>query len=187
MNVTVFCGAREGNKLYLNVARAFGEKLAKKGHNLVYGGGSLGLMGAVSYSALQNKAFVTGIMPKLLIEREGKNKNVSEFIEVYSMHERKAIMSQMADCFVTLPGGLGTYEELFEVWTHNQLGYFSKPIGILNINGFFDKLLDFMQHCVDETFIDKKYIDMVVVTDNCEELLTKLEEKSKETQNIRQG
>lgn len=157
MNVTerpricVFCGARPGSNLrYLELATEFGDWLGRRGLDVVYGGGTVGLMGAVAESALAAGALVTGVVPHHLLSSERPQPNGVRLIVVRSMHERKAMMYRMADAFVALPGGVGTLDELFEISTWAKLGLHNKPAVILNCGGYFDSLFTLLDHAVRE-------------------------------------
>ncbi|MED4041381.1 TIGR00730 family Rossman fold protein [Niallia taxi] len=143
--LAVFCGSSNGaSKIYIESAKKLGKELAKRNISLVYGGASVGIMGAVADSVLNEGGYVIGVMPSFLDNREIAHKNLSELIIVDSMHERKAKMAALADGFIALPGGPGTMEEFFEVFTWGQLGLHKKPCGLLNINGFFRKVCCFL-------------------------------------------
>src|SRR5687768_11415557 len=143
--ICIFCGSSTGNDpVYMNTAREVGRILASNGIGVVYGGGSTGLMGAVAESALQNGVEVIGVIPTKLKAREVAKCDVSELYEVATMHERKALMDRLSDAVITLPGGIGTLDELCEIMSWNQLGYINKPVGILNLNGYFDGFLDML-------------------------------------------
>ena len=153
-SVCVFCAANPGNDpAYREQAAAMGKFLAESGRRVLFGGGRTGLMGALADGTLAAGGEVIGVMPRHLVEREVAHAGLSELRVVASMHERKTMLSQLADGFVAMPGGLGTLEETFEMWTWAQLGLHSKPLGILNVKGFFDPLLAFLDHAVDEGFL----------------------------------
>lgn len=173
MKVTVFCGSSIGNEIFKKTAYEFGKFLAQNNHELIYGGGSVGLMGAVSKGVKDNNGKVKGIITELLMEKELGNKNADELIIVKTMHERKALLAK-TELFVTMPGGLGTLEEVFEVWTHAQLGYHTNPIAFLNINGYFNKLFEFLEFCVKQGFIGKDFLKMAMVCDNFVEIFDKI-------------
>lgn len=155
MNVCVYCGSRPGVlPVYGDAARALGTLLGEGGHGLVYGGGNVGLMGLVADAALAAGAWVVGVIPQALVAREVGHSALSEQHVVPDMHTRKRMMAERADAFLAMPGGIGTLEELYEVWTWRQLGYHDKPIGLLNVAGFYDPLLRFMDHCVSQGFLD---------------------------------
>jgi uncharacterized protein (TIGR00730 family) len=152
-----------------------GRMLAESGRRLVYGGGRTGLMGALADAALTAGGDVIGIMPRHLVEREVAHIGLTELHVVASMHERKALLAELSDGFLAMPGGLGTLEELFEVWTWGQLGLHRKPYGLLEVNGFFAPLLAFLDHAVTEGFIRREYRDLLVVDENPRTLLERME------------
>ena len=153
-NVCVYCGSGEGrNPAYANAARQLGKSLAKAGIGLVYGGGSLGLMGAVARATLKHGGHVTGIIPEFLSARERMLTEVTELVVTEDMHERKMMMFKRSDAFVALPGGIGTLEELVEQLTWAQLGRHKKPIVLVNIDGFWTPFLSLLEHMRDQTFI----------------------------------
>jgi uncharacterized protein (TIGR00730 family) len=174
--VCVFCGASAGvHPLYREQAAALGRYLAESGRRLVYGGGHTGLMGAVADAALEAGGHVIGIMPRHLVDREVAHTGLSELHVVDSMHERKALLSELADGFLAMPGGLGTLEELFEVWTWGQLGLHRKPYGLLETNGFYAPLLGFLDHAVTAGFIKAEYRALLVVDTQPEALIARME------------
>ncbi len=155
-SVCVFCGSRMGTRPeYLEGARTLGAELARRGLTLVYGGTSVGLMGAVADAVLEGGGKVVGVLPHVLSDREIAHKRLTELHLVDSMHTRKAMMAQRADAFIAMPGGVGTFEELFEITTWAQLGIHHKPIGLLNVADFYSPLLALMRRAVDEGFIPK--------------------------------
>ncbi|ALJ22194.1 TIGR00730 family Rossman fold protein [Microbacterium sp. No. 7] len=173
--VTVFCGSSPGyDPVYVEAASAVGEAIGRAGMGLVYGGGHVGLMGTVADAALRAGAHVTGVIPRALQAREAVNEAVSELIVVDSMHERKTIMADRADAFLALPGGPGTLEELTEQWTWAQLGIHEKPVGLLNVDGYFDPLLAFVANMRDRGFTHPRYTDMLVVATDPVEALARL-------------
>jgi uncharacterized protein (TIGR00730 family) len=152
--VCVFCGSNPGNHPdYAAAAEALGQAIAKRGATLVYGGAEVGLMGITADAALAAGGEVIGIIPKALMDKEICHKSLTRLEAVGSMHERKARMAELSDGFVNLPGGTGTLEEMFEVWTWGQLGFHTKPIGVLNVRGFYDPLMTFLDHQRDEGFV----------------------------------
>lgn len=175
MKLTIFCGSNKGNDEFYKKAKEFGKFLAINKHRVIYGGGGVGLMGAIADGVMENNGEIIGIIPELLYKKEVGNDKITDLITVRTMHERKALMNEMCEAFVILPGGLGTFEELFEVWTHSQLGYHKKPIAFLNLDGYYDKLFEFVKFSSKEGFIDKKFVDMVIVDDDYERLLKCLE------------
>lgn len=174
-SIVVFCGAGEGTlPIFKEQAFALGTLLAQKQIRLVYGGAKIGLMGAVAEGVLQNGGQVTGVIPSFLLTVEVAHPQLSELIEVPSMHERKRIMQEKSDAIITLPGGFGTLEELFEMLTWSQLGLHQKPIGILNTNGFYDPLLLQIQHMQTNGFLKKENADLIIIETNLEALLKKM-------------
>ncbi|HEX6241776.1 MAG TPA: TIGR00730 family Rossman fold protein [Polyangiales bacterium] len=154
MRIAVFCGSSPGrDPSYLEQAAAFGRLLATRDVELVYGGAHVGLMGALADAVLAHGGRAIGVIPDSLVAREVAHRGLSELHVVASMHERKAMMADLSDAFVALPGGIGTLEELFEVWTWNQLGLHNKPCALLDINGFYAGLAGFLDHVVDQGFL----------------------------------
>lgn len=171
----VFCGSSPGVRpAYVQTARALGALLAARGVGVVYGGASIGVMGAVADGALQAGGEVIGIIPEKLAVREVSHDGLSALHVVDSMHERKALMAELSDAFVALPGGIGTFEELFEVWTWAQLGMHAKPCALLDVEGYYAPLLAFVEHSVAEGFLRPVYRDMLIVADDAESLLSRL-------------
>ncbi|AKO92159.1 LOG family protein [Priestia filamentosa] len=162
--IAVFCGSSNGaTDLYIKEAKKLGEEIARRDISLVYGGASVGVMGAVADSVLKFGGHVIGVMPTFLEEREIAHKNLSELIVVESMHERKAKMTELADGFIALPGGPGTLEEFFEIFTWAQLGLHQKPCGLLNINEYYTPLVSLFNHMTEEQFLQEKYRTMALV------------------------
>ena len=173
--ITVFCGAREGTgNAYMEQARILGKTLAKQNIELVYGGADLGLMGAVANGALSENGKVIGIIPEFLQTREIGHQGLTELIVVKSMHERKTKMNELADGLIALPGGFGTIEELFETLTWVQLGLQNKPIGILNIDGYYDSLIAFIQTMVTSGFLREVDEQLLIIRDNIDDLLSEM-------------
>ena len=160
--------------MYAEAARAFGEMLAERGLGLVYGGGNVGLMGMVADAALAAGAEVIGVIPSALVAREVAHQGLTELRVVGSMHERKALMSELADGFVALPGGIGTLEEWFETWTWAQLGLHTKPFGLLDVAGYYEQLLRFLDHVVAEGFVRPGHRSMVLVETDPGHLLDRM-------------
>jgi uncharacterized protein (TIGR00730 family) len=158
----------------MDAARDLGRFLAEQGITLVYGGASVGAMGAVADGALDAGGEVIGVMPRALVEYEIAQTRLSDLRVVESMHERKALMAELSDGFITLPGGLGTFEEFFEVVTWAQLGMHHKPCGLLNICHYYDELLRFLDHAVREQLLRQEHRDMILVDDSAPNLLAKL-------------
>jgi uncharacterized protein (TIGR00730 family) len=154
VRICVFCGSSPGNHpLYGEQAAAFGRLLASRDIGLVYGGAQLGLMGVLANAVLGAGGHVIGVIPQAMVDREIAHRGLPELRVVSSMHERKAQMAELSDAFVALPGGIGTFEELFEVWTWSQLGLHTKPCGVLNVHGFYDGLSGFLDHVLNEGFL----------------------------------
>jgi len=172
-SIAVYCGSYSGTHPdYIEAARHTGSYLAQHGYDLVYGGGSVGLMGAVADAALENGGRVIGVMPQALVDGEIGHKGLTEMRVVSNMHERKAAMADLADAFLTLPGGSGTLEEIAEQWTWAQLGFHQKPCGFLNVRDFYTPLRQFIERTVTEGFTKPQYADMLIFET---ELVTLLE------------
>lgn len=173
--VCVFCGSRNGTRdQYVGSAKRMGEALARRGIGLVYGGGGIGLMGILADAAVSAGGDVIGVIPEALMGREVAHGGLADLRVVASMHERKALMAELADAFVALPGGFGTLEEFCEVLTWAQLGIHRKPCGLLNVEGFFDPLLSLFDHAVREQFVSPDHRSLVVVETDPERLLDAL-------------
>lgn len=154
ISVCVYCGSRPGAlPAYAEAARAIGEQIGRRGWQLVYGGGRAGLMGIVADAALAAGASVVGVIPQTLMDREVGHRGLTELHVVQTMHERKMMMAERSDAFLALPGGIGTFEELFEVWSWRQLGYHDKPLALLNTAGYYDALLAFLAQAVNQGFM----------------------------------
>jgi uncharacterized protein (TIGR00730 family) len=170
--VCVFCGSNTGrNPAYRRLAEDLGRSLAARGLGVVYGGGRVGLMGALADAALAAGGEVIGVIPRALMDREIGHRGLTDLRIVGSMHERKALMAELADGFVALPGGIGTLEELFEVWTWAQLGLHGKPCGLLDADGFFRPLVGFLDHLVLTGFVQSAHRGMLHTADTPEALL----------------
>jgi uncharacterized protein (TIGR00730 family) len=175
MRICVFLGSSIGRSpIYADVASRFGALLAARGIGLVYGGGTVGLMGIIADAAAEAGGEVIGVIPEALRAREHDHRGLSDLHVVTTMHERKAKMAELSDAFVALPGGIGTFEELFEVWTWAQLGYHDKPCGLLNVNGFYDRMADFIDHVVAEGFLQPVHQGMLIVEQEPDAMLDKL-------------
>jgi uncharacterized protein (TIGR00730 family) len=176
-SVCVFCGSAFGrHPEYRASAELLGRLLASQGLRLVYGGGNVGLMGAVADACLSAGGAVTGVIPQALVDREVAHRGLTELHIVRTMHERKAMMADQSDAFVVLPGGLGTFEEFFEVLTWSQLGLHQKPCGFLNVRGYYDRLLALMNHAVEEGFLRESHRHLLLWGDDPEKLLIALDE-----------
>jgi uncharacterized protein (TIGR00730 family) len=173
--ILVFCGSSPGRlPQYADAAVALGRLLAERGLGVVYGGASVGMMGAVADGALAAGGEVIGVIPQRLLESEIAHAGVTKLHIVDTMHERKALMAELSDAVIALPGGSGTLEELFEVFTWSQLGLFHKPIGILDVEGYWQPLLSFLEHAVDERFLRAEHLKMLLVDDSAPVLLERL-------------
>ncbi|MFV0469548.1 MAG: TIGR00730 family Rossman fold protein [Dysgonomonas sp.] len=170
--ITVFCGSNNGlNPNFKEAAYSMGQTMALRGINLVYGGARVGLMGAVADGILDNNGKVYGVIPRFLQEKELAHNHITETFVVETMHERKAKMSELCDGIIALPGGFGTFEELFEMLTWAQLGLHKKPIGILNTDGYYDTLLKFIDETIAQHFVKEEYRNLFVVSDNPDKLI----------------
>ena len=171
----VFCGASSGrDPRYTAVAAAVGAALAGRGIDLVYGGGRRGLMGSVADAALAAGGRVTGVIPAGLVERELAHRGLTDLRIVTTLHERKAVMAELADGFLALPGGLGTLEELAEVLSWAQLGLHAKPIGALDVGGYFRPLTAYLDHATAEGFVSREHRDLLLVDDDLDRMLDRL-------------
>ena len=170
--ICVFTGTSFGrDERYLAAAHELGQAIAARGWGLVYGGASVGLMGAVADAALAAGGEAVGVIPRFIFEKETAHRALTELRVVDTMHERKALMEDLSDGFVTLPGGLGTMEELFDVWSWGQLDQHKKPNGLLNVGGFYSRLLDFLGHMTGEGFMKPEHLAMLQVADRADDLL----------------
>lgn len=175
-SLCVYCGSRPGLRpAYLDAAREVGREIGRRGWQLVYGGGNVGLMGALADATLAHGGRVVGVIPKTLFEREVAHLALHEQLVVDTMHQRKQAMAARADAFLALPGGIGTLEELYEVWTWRHLGYHDQPIGLLNAGGFYDGLLAFMRHTVQEGFLSEVQLQGLLAGADTASLLDRLE------------
>jgi uncharacterized protein (TIGR00730 family) len=174
--ICVFSGSSPGGDLaYRAAATDLGHRLAERGIEVVYGGASVGLMGAVADAAMEGGGHVIGVIPQSLVDREIAHPAVADMRVVESMHERKALMADLSDAFVALPGGVGTLEELFEVYTWNQLGLHAKPLGLFNVRGYYDGLARFLDHAVEERFVTQQNRAMLLVSEHLDELIDGLD------------
>lgn len=171
-SLCVYCGSRPGRlETFTQTAKAVGEWIGQHQGQLVYGGGNSGLMGIVAAATQQAGGKVVGIIPHALAEKELARDDCDEFYLVDNMHQRKHMMAERADAFLALPGGIGTFEEFFEVWTWRQLGYHNKPIGLLNVDGYYDGLMAFMNTTLKEGFVSDWQMNLIHQSDNLEQLL----------------
>jgi uncharacterized protein (TIGR00730 family) len=175
-SVCVFCGSNGGaDPAYLAAAEAVGSGLARRGIRVVYGGGRVGLMGALADAARAAGGEVVGVMPQQLVDREIGHTGIDDLRVVDTMHERKALMVELADAFVALPGGIGTLEELFEVYTWAQLGIHAKPLALLDVAGYYEPLAAFLDHAVEQRFLRPETRAMLSVADTLEGVLERFE------------
>ena len=173
--VCVYAGSNPGNDLiYAQAARELADLLAERGTGLVYGGGRVGLMGVLADTALAAGGEVIGVMPQALVDREIAHEGLTELRVVASMHERKALMAELSDAFVAVPGGIGTLEELIEIYTWSQLGIHAKPCGVLNVDGYYDHLAAFLDHAVAAGFLKAEHRAVLSVASEPGELLERL-------------
>ena len=173
--VCVFCGSNPGlGDVYMEAARTLGRTLAESGMGLVYGGAKVGMMGAVADAALAAGGEVVGVMPSSLIQREIAHRDLTELHEVGSMHERKALMEQLSDGFIAMPGGFGTLDEFCEILTWAQLAIHSKPCGLLNVAGYYDAFFTFLDHAVGQHLLKAKHRQLILVDDVAHALLERM-------------
>lgn len=176
MKLAVFCGSSMGNSdEFLSAAQKLGGLLGARNIELIYGGGDVGLMGAVADAALLAGGTVTGVMPQHLIEREIAHKGLTELIEVADMHERKLKMAELSDGFIAMPGGGGTLEEIAEQWTWAQLGIHQKPCAFLNVREYYEPLRQFVNSMVSNGFVQPHYADMLIYENEADEILQAIE------------
>jgi uncharacterized protein (TIGR00730 family) len=174
--IAVYCGASMGSDpAFADVARALGEELARRGLGLVFGGGHRGLMGVVADAVLAGGGEVYGVIPQSLVDLEVAHIGLTELHTVITMHERKAKMTELCDAFIALPGGIGTFDELFEAWTWNALGYHAKPFCLLQVNGFWDGMLAFLDHTTASGFMSAERRDQLLVAETIGEAIEKLD------------
>ncbi len=178
-SLCVYCGSRPGVDLhYAQAARDVGAWIGRHGGQLVYGGGQNGLMGIVADATTAAGGSVVGIIPQFMVEREWARPSCDELHIVSTMHERKQMMVDRADAFVALPGGIGTFEEFFEAWTWRQLGYHNKPVGLLNLGGYYNDLLKFLQSSVSQGFMQQNHLQLITHHTSVSPLLSTLIESA---------
>jgi uncharacterized protein (TIGR00730 family) len=176
-SISVYCGSSTGSRLvYMEAAKNLGRILAERKIQLIFGGGKVGLMGILADAALEAGGTVTGVIPRFLHVKEVAHNCLSKMITAETMHERKILIHEMSDAVIALPGGFGTLDELFEMLTWAQLGLHRKPVGILNVNGYFTHLLQAIDTMVDEGFLKPVNREIVLVSENVDELLDKMEQ-----------
>lgn len=175
-SICVFCGSRHGsNPAYAEDARELGHLMAERGIRLVYGGGRVGLMGEIADAVMAAGGEVIGVIPTLLVDKEVEHRGLTQLHEVGSMHERKAMMEQLSDAFVVLPGGYGTLDEACEILTWSQLGLHRKPIGVVNTAGYYDRLSVFLDHALDQDFVSERSRGLLAVEATPAALLDRLQ------------
>ncbi len=175
MRLCVYCGSRGGNdQRFAQAARGLGLAIGEQGHSLVYGGGHVGLMGIVADAVLEAQGTVIGVIPQALFDREVGHASLTELIVVHTMHERKLAMAERADAFVALPGGIGTLEELYEVWSWRQLGIHHKPVALLNVASYYDGLLSFMRTSVASGFVSEHHHRLLIVESDVNTMMRRL-------------
>ena len=175
LSVCVYCGSSKGHSpVYADAAKSLGRALVKQNLSLVYGGGHVGLMGIVADAVLEAGGEVTGVIPKALMDTEVGHDHLTRLLVVKDMHERKALMAEHADGFIAMPGGIGTLEELFETLTWAQLGFHEKPIGLFNVEGFYDPLIEFLHHQTSQGFLRAEHKDLLLVQTEPEALIEQL-------------
>jgi uncharacterized protein (TIGR00730 family) len=175
LSVCVYCGSSVGNNpVFADAARSLGHKLVEQNLSLVYGGGHVGLMGIVADAVLDAGGEVTGVIPKALMDSEVGHERLTRLFVVKDMHERKALMAEHAHGFIAMPGGIGTLEELFEALTWAQLGFHEKPVGLFNVDGFYDKLIEFLNQLTSQGFLRPEHRDLLIVQAEPDALITQL-------------
>jgi uncharacterized protein (TIGR00730 family) len=175
--ITIYCGSKKGNTgVFEAGARSLVQEMIRRDHSLVYGAGHVGLMGVIADEMLAAGKEVLGIIPQKLVDREVAHKGCTELIIVETMRDRKWLMAERGDGFIALPGGIGTLEELFEIMTLNQLHYIQKPLGLFNIDGYYDKLIEFLNHAMNSGFLYPDHEDMLIISDDPVDLLDRMAE-----------
>ncbi|PSL04501.1 TIGR00730 family Rossman fold protein [Cecembia rubra] len=173
--ITVYCGSNKGkNAIFSQGAVALANEMIKRDLSLVYGAGNVGLMGVIADAMLAADKKVYGVIPQKLVDIEVAHQGCTELTVVETMRDRKWLMAEKGDGFIAMPGGIGTFEELFEIMTLNQLAYIRKPLALYNLNGYYDGLLKFLQHAVTEGFLHQAQLDLLIVGDNPAEILDKM-------------
>ena len=173
--ITIYCGSKKGNSgVFEAGARALVQEMIKRDLSLVYGAGRVGLMGVIADEMLAAGKEVLGIIPQKLVDREVAHEGCTELIIVETMRDRKWLMAERGDGFIAMPGGIGTLEELFEIMTLNQLRYIQKPLALYNVNGYYDKLLDFLNHALEEGFLYPEQEELLIISDDPADLLDQM-------------
>jgi uncharacterized protein (TIGR00730 family) len=176
MNVAIYCGSALGNnEIYEESTKILAKKLAEKKFNIVYGGSLQGLMGIISNESIRYNNTIIGVITYDLVSKEIENKNITKIYKVETMNQRKEKMEELSDAFIAIPGGYGTFEEIFNIMSATQLGYHKKPCAFYNINGYYTKLIEFLEDAVKEGFIRKDFVDMLIVSDDIDEIIYRIE------------
>lgn len=175
--VAVYCGSASGaDPLFADAARDLGRAMVERGLELVYGGGRLGLMGIIADTVIDAGGVAYGVIPRALVDKEVAHTGLTDLYTVTTMHERKAMMTDLCDAFICLPGGIGTLDEMFEAWTWNALGYHAQPFALLNVAGFWSPFVEFMTHVSESGFLSKPRLEQMIVADTPEEAINLLDE-----------
>ncbi|QKF73097.1 putative Rossmann fold nucleotide-binding protein [Aliarcobacter faecis] len=175
MNVAIYCGSAFGNKdIYKEQTIKLAKKLALNNINIVYGGSKQGLMGIISNESLKQNNRVIGVITYDLASKELENMDITSIYKVETINQRKAKMEELSDAFIALPGGYGTFDEIFDVISSAQIGHHQKPSVFFNINGYYDKLIEFLYSCVENGFIAQRFVDMLIVSDDIDEIIEKI-------------
>ncbi len=175
-SICIFCGSNWGNREeYKQAASAISREIARRGYTLVYGGAGVGLMGACADAALAEGGKVIGILPEALKEKEVDHKGLTELHLVSSMHERKAMMAELSDGFISIPGGAGTMDEMFEIWTWGMLGWHDKPSALMNVEGYYDDLIKFLDKTAEEGFVRKAHREIRIIDSDAKSILDQME------------
>ena len=175
MKYAIYCGSSLGNEpIFKDAAISLAEQIVKRQGSIVYGGASVGLMGVIADAVIAGKQSVIGVMPKALTDKELQHQSLTQLHIVDSMHQRKAKMAELADAYIAMPGGVGTLEEIFEVWTAGQLGFHHKACAFYNVDGYYDEMLSFLATMVDKGFMKDLYMRKIIVSDDPSEMLEKI-------------
>lgn len=175
--LAVYCGSATGaDPMFADAARDLGRTIVDRGLELVYGGGRLGLMGIIADTVIEAGGTAYGVIPRALVDKEVAHTGLTDLYTVTTMHERKAMMTELCDAFVCLPGGIGTLDEMLEAWTWNALGYHAQPFALLNVAGFWTPFVEFMTHVSDSGFLSKRRLKQMIVADTPDEVINLLDE-----------
>lgn len=175
--LAVYCGSATGtDPMFADAARDLGQTMVDRGLELVYGGGRLGLMGIIADTVIEAGGTAYGVIPRALVDKEVAHTGLTDLYTVTTMHERKAMMTELCDAFVCLPGGIGTLDEMFEAWTWNALGYHAQPFALLNVAGFWTPFVEFMTHVSESGFLSKRRLKQMIVADTADEAINMLDE-----------